>query len=146
VIDLLKRWNVVRDDEFEDEPYADVSVSSRNEARPVFSFDVDPIPGWTDTVRLLLDRYPFLKITPAEVMFVLHVARFWGDEPWPGPSLEAVAISMGCTERQVRGYCRVLEQRGLLVVHQLHPEDGSWPIDQYDFTRLIDALVSEDLD
>ena len=58
--------------------------------------------GFTSVPNLVLNHYAQLGISPAEMMFTIHVWQYWWTGKDPYPSLNAVADKMSVTRRQVR--------------------------------------------
>lgn len=70
--------------------------------------------GFTPVSTFFLDNYSTLKMTSAEVVFVLHLIRHKWDHKNPYPSFDILATRTGASYASVRAHARSLEQKGLL--------------------------------
>jgi DNA replication protein len=96
--------------------------------------------GFTAIPNLVLDHYHKLGITTAEMMFVIHIWKFWWLERNPHPSLNSIAETMGITKRQAIRYSASLQEKGFLAVTERHDPDRGQLTNEYDFTTLIQAV------
>jgi len=55
--------------------------------------------GFTSVPNLVLNHYAELGITPAEMMFIIHMWQFRWTERDPYPSLTTIADKMDVTDR-----------------------------------------------
>src|SRR5690242_12539367 len=76
--------------------------------------------GHTAIPNLVLDRYAELGISPAEMMFIIHIWRYWWTERNPYPALATVAGRMGVSRRQMTNYTQSLKRKGYLRVRERH--------------------------
>lgn len=102
--------------------------------------DVVLASGHTAIPNLLLNRYASLSVSPAEMLFVIHVFQFWWTERDPYPSLATLAERMGVSRRQVRNYVAGLKAKKLLVVSERFVEGLGQVSSEYDFEPLLTAV------
>jgi hypothetical protein len=98
--------------------------------------------GFTSTPNLVLNHYAQLGISPAEMMFTIHVWQYWWNEREPYPSLKSIATKMNVSWRQVHNYASGLRKKGYLVVKQRSQPGRGQITSEYDFSPLIRAVVS----
>lgn len=98
--------------------------------------------GHTAIPNLALNHYAELGLTPAEMLFAIHVWQHWWTERNPYPSLGTVAARMGVSRRQVRSYVHNLKAKGYLVVNDRQAEGLGQVTNEYDFAPFIQAIVS----
>lgn len=96
--------------------------------------------GFTTVPNLVLRHYAHLGITPAEMMFTIHVWEFWWTEREPYPALSTIAERMNMTRRNVRKYVQNLRDKGFLIVTERFDEHGQ-TTSEYDFSPLIQAVL-----
>jgi hypothetical protein len=89
----------------------------------------------------VLASYHELGVTPAEMMFVIHVWQYWWSARCPYPSLTHIAENMGITQRQARRYSQSLQDKGLLVIRERHDSELGQLTNEYDFSLLIQAVM-----
>src|SRR5688500_6595895 len=65
--------------------------------------------GFTSVPNLVLNHYAELGITPAEMLFTLHMWQFRWTERDPYPSLTTIAGKMDVSWRQAHRYAKSLE-------------------------------------
>ena len=95
--------------------------------------------GWTGIPTILLDSQATLKLTPLDMLVLVHLIRWWWiKDRWPFPELDRVARSIGVDGAKVKvsiGKLRV--QR---LVRPLRLQSGRTA---YDLTGLLDRLEEE---
>lgn len=96
--------------------------------------------GFTVVPNLILRHYATLGITPAEMMFTIHVWEFWWSEKQPYPALLTIAKRMQMSRRNVRKYVQSLREKGFLIVTERFDEHGQTS-SEYDFSPLIQAVL-----
>jgi hypothetical protein len=100
--------------------------------------------GFTSVPNLVLNHYAELGITPAEMMFTIHMWQFRWTERDPYPSLTTIADKMDVSWRQAHRYAKSLEQKGFLNINsRLEPGRGQ-VTSEYDFEPLIKAVLKLD--
>src|SRR5579863_8878926 len=72
--------------------------------------------GHTAIPNLMLRHYAQLKITPQEMLFIIHLLELKWDRRDPFPSIDTVAKRMGLSVRQIQRYEAALIQRKCLKV------------------------------
>ncbi len=98
--------------------------------------------GFTSIPNLVLDHYKALGMNDHELVFTIHVWRFWWTERDPYPSLRTVAEKMGVTWRQAHRYAQSLESKQLLrITHRLDDKQGRMT-NEYDFSPLIEKVIA----
>jgi hypothetical protein len=97
--------------------------------------------GFTSAPNLVLKHYAKLGITPAEMMFTIHIWQYWWTEKDPYPSLKAIAAMMAVSLRQVHNYAASLRKKGYLNVKQRYEPGLGQMTSEYDFSALIQAVV-----
>jgi DNA replication protein len=97
--------------------------------------------GFTAIPNLVLERYTVLGITNQELVFIIHVWKYWWNEHNPYPSLNRVAVAMGITKKQVVRYSQSLQEKGFLTVTERHDPKLGQQTNEYDFTKLIRAVM-----
>ncbi len=130
---------------------ADTQTHSKNSGERIAVRFGDPIlqDGHTAVPNLVLNSYSQLGISPAEMLFVIHVWQFWWTERHPYPSLNTIATRMHITRRQARNYVQSLKQREfverpdlrVLVVRDRFEPGLGQVSSEYDFAGLIEAVV-----
>src|SRR5260221_13609539 len=88
--------------------------------------------GHTAIPNAVLDSYARLGLTPAEMLFVVHVWQFWWTHRNPYPSLARIADRMDMSRRQMRSYVSSLRSKGFLVVHERHLAGMGQATSEYD--------------
>lgn len=96
--------------------------------------------GFTTVPNLVLRHYASLGITPAEMMFIIHVWEFWWSEREPYPALSTIAERMQMTRRNVRKYVQSLREKNVLIVTERFDDSGQ-TTSEYDFSPLIAAVL-----
>lgn len=96
--------------------------------------------GFTTVPNLVLRHYAHLGITPAEMMFTIHIWEFWWTEKEPYPALSTIADRMNMTRRNVRKYVQSLRDKGMLIVTERFDNSGQ-TTSEYDFSPLIRAVL-----
>jgi len=104
----------------------------------------DPVlqAGFTAIPNLVLNHYAALDISPVEMMFTIHVFQHWWSEKLPFPSLQAISQKMGVERRQARRYVQSLKEKGYLVVSERTLPGLGKVASEYDFSPLIQAVLS----
>src|SRR4051812_4154409 len=97
--------------------------------------------GFTSVPNLVLNQYAELGISPAEMMFTIHVWQYWWTEKDPYPSLRAIAGKMNVSMRQVHNYAASLKKKGYLIVTQRYSPGQGQVTSEYDFAPLLQAVV-----
>jgi hypothetical protein len=97
--------------------------------------------GHTAVPNLVLNHYAKLGISPAEMMFTIHIWQYWWTEKQPYPSLQAVADKMQVSRRQVRNYAQSLKEKQLLEVHERYAPGLGQTTSEYDFTRFFQRIL-----
>src|SRR5215211_5329629 len=97
--------------------------------------------GHTAIPNLVLNHYAKLGISPAEMMFTIHIWQYWWTEKQPYPSLQAVADKMQISRRQVRNYAQSLKEKELLQVHERYVPGLGQTTSEYDFTRFFQRIL-----
>lgn len=97
--------------------------------------------GHTAVPNLVLNNYAELGISPAEMMFTIHIWQYWWTERQPFPSLQAVADKMQVSRRQVRNYAQSLKEKALLEVHERYAPGLGQTTSEYDFTRFFQRIL-----
>ena len=100
--------------------------------------------GHTAIPNAVLNQYAGLGVSPAEMLFVIHVWQFWWTEKDPYPSLGTVAERMGVSRRQVRNHVAGLRRRGLLKVSQRFIDGLGQVSSEYDFRPFLEAVRDAD--
>ncbi len=96
--------------------------------------------GFTTVPNLVLRFYAALRITPAEMMFIIHVWEYWWNEKDPYPSLPKIAPRMNVSRRQAQKYVASLRQKGYLVVQERYIPGLGQTSNEYDFARFLAVL------
>ena len=96
--------------------------------------------GFTTIPNLVLRHYGELGITPAEMMFIIHVWEFWWSEREPYPALSTIADRMKMSRRNVRRYVQNLRDKELLVVTERFNDAGQ-TTSEYDFSPMIRGIL-----
>src|SRR5215211_2238749 len=98
--------------------------------------------GHTSVPNLVLNHYAELGISPAEMMFIIHIWQYWWTEKQPYPSLSTIAEKMRVSLRQAKRYAASLKEAGYLrVVPRYVPGIGQMT-NEYDFSTLTSAVVA----
>src|SRR5215218_6224375 len=97
--------------------------------------------GHTAVPNLVLNHYAKLGISPAEMMFTIHIWQYWWTEKQPYPSLQAVADKMQVSRRQVRNYVQGLKEKQLLEVHERYVPGLGQTSSEYDFTQFFQRIL-----
>jgi hypothetical protein len=103
----------------------------------------DPIlqAGFTAIPNLILNHYAALEISPAEMLFTIHVWQHWWSEKLPFPSLQLIAQKMGVERRQARRYVQGLKEKGYLAVSERNLPGFGQVASEYDFSPMIEAVL-----
>src|SRR5437016_14099610 len=72
--------------------------------------------GFTSVPNLVLNHYAELGITPAEMMFTIHMWQFRWTERDPYPSLTTIADKMDVSWRQAHRYANSLKEKGFVII------------------------------
>jgi hypothetical protein len=97
--------------------------------------------GHTAVPNLVLNYYARLGLSPAEMLFTIHVWQHWWTERDPHPSLRTVAAKMGVSVRQAKRYVEALERKGFLRVVERFAPHGGQLTNEFDYSPLIRAVV-----
>jgi hypothetical protein len=100
--------------------------------------------GFTSVPNLVLNHYAELGITPAEMMFTIHMWQFRWTERDPYPSLTTIADKMDVSWRQAHRYAKSLEQKGFLIINSRQEPGRGQVTSEYDFEPLIQAVINLD--
>ncbi|MDQ6645268.1 MAG: helix-turn-helix domain-containing protein, partial [Chloroflexota bacterium] len=111
----------------------------------------DPIleEGHTAVPNLVLNYYSRLGITPAEMLFIIHVWQFWWTEKNPYPAITTIAKRMDMVKRQVQKYAKSLKEKEyiedadirLLRVNDRYLDGRGQVSSEYDFSGLLKAIT-----
>lgn len=99
--------------------------------------------GFTAVPNLLLNHYVALDITPAELVFILHIWQYWWNVKDPYPALRTVAEKMGKDLRQTRRYAEGLKTKNLLKVRERTAPGKGQITSEYDFSPLLERLLEQ---
>lgn len=97
--------------------------------------------GHTAVPNLVLNYYACLGLSPAEMLFTIHVWQHWWTERDPHPSLRTIAGRMGVSGRQAKRYVEALERKGFLHVVERFALHGGQLTNEFDYSPLIRAVV-----
>jgi hypothetical protein len=100
--------------------------------------------GFTSVPNLVLNHYAELGITPAEMLFTIHMWQFRWTERDPYPSLTTIADKMDVSWRQAHRYAKSLEEKGFLNIKTRQQPGRGQVTSEYDFEPLIKAVVRLD--
>ncbi len=100
--------------------------------------------GFTSIPNLVLNHYAELRISPAEMMFTIHMWQFRWTERDPYPSLTTIADKMDVSWRQAHRYAKSLEEKGFLIIKSRQEPGRGQVTSEYDFEPLIQAVVKVD--
>lgn len=100
--------------------------------------------GFTSVPNLVLNHYAELGITPAEMMFIIHMWQFRWTERDPYPSLATIADRMDVSWRQAHRYAKSLEQKGFLTIKSRQEPGRGQVTSEYDFEPLLKAVLELD--
>ncbi len=98
--------------------------------------------GFTTVPNLVLNHYARLGISPAEMMFTIHIWQHWWTEQDPYPSLKKISEKMNVTRRQASNYTQQLKNKGFLIVRERYVEELGQVTSEYDFSPLIEAVIN----
>jgi hypothetical protein len=102
--------------------------------------------GFTSVPNLILNRYAELGITPAEMMFTIHIWQFRWTQRDPYPSLTTIAHKMHVSWRQAHRYANSLKKKGFLIITSRQKPGRGQVTSEYDFEPLIRAAINLDRD
>lgn len=102
--------------------------------------------GFTSIPNLVLNHYAELGISPAEMMFTIHMWQFRWTERDPYPSLTTIADKMDVSWRQAHRYANSLKEKGFLIIKQRQQAGRGQVTSEYDFEPLIRAVLKLDKD
>ncbi|MDB5806931.1 MAG: regulatory protein GntR [Betaproteobacteria bacterium] len=72
--------------------------------------------GYTAVPDVLLSHMGQLGLTPTELVLLLQLMRYWWTaDTLPFPSKRALALAMGCNEKNVQKLMKGLEARGFVI-------------------------------
>lgn len=132
-------------------PTRPVLIKAANQASPSSGYKIsvrfgDQIlqAGFTSVPNLVLNHYAELSITPAEMMFIIHMWQFRWTERDPYPSLTTIADKMDVSWRQAHRYAKSLEQKGFLSIKARQEPGRGQVTSEYDFEPLIKAVLGLD--
>src|SRR5437764_887266 len=100
--------------------------------------------GFTSVPNLVLNHYAELGISPAEMMFTIHMWQFRWTERDPYPSLTTIADKMDVSWRQAHRYAKSLEQKGFLLIKSRQEPGRGQVTSEYDFEPLLKAVLRLD--
>jgi DNA replication protein len=96
--------------------------------------------GFTAIPNLVLDHYAELGITPAEMLWTIHVWEYWWTRRDPYPSLTSIADKMGVSRRQSQRYAESLREKGFLETNVRILGGVGQSTNEYDFTPMLRAI------
>lgn len=102
--------------------------------------------GFTSVPNLVLNYYAELGISPAEMMFTIHMWQFRWTERDPYPSLTTIADKMDVSWRQAHRYANSLKDKGFLNIKSRQEPGRGQVTSEYDFEPLIRAVLKLDND
>jgi|GEM_PF-2933194 len=100
--------------------------------------------GFTSVPNLVLNHYAELGITPAEMMFTIHMWQFRWTERDPYPSLMTIADKMDVSWRQAHRYAKSLQDKGFLNIKSRQEPGRGQVTSEHDFEPLIQAVLKFD--
>jgi hypothetical protein len=100
--------------------------------------------GFTSIPNLVLNHYAELGISPAEMMFTIHMWQFRWTERDPYPSLTTIADKMDVSWRQAHRYANSLKDKGFLNIKSRQEPGRGQVTSEYDFEPLIKAVLEVD--
>src|SRR5690348_14484861 len=100
--------------------------------------------GFTSVPNLVLNHYAELGISPAEMMFTIHMWQFRWTERDPYPSLTTIADKMDVSWRQAHRYANSLKDKGFLIIKSRQEPGRGQVTSEYDFEPLIKAVLNLD--
>lgn len=100
--------------------------------------------GFTSVPNLVLNHYAELGISPAEMMFTIHMWQFRWTERDPYPSLTTIADKMDVSWRQAHRYAGSLKDKGFLIIKSRQEPGRGQVTSEYDFEPLIKAVLKLD--
>lgn len=100
--------------------------------------------GFTSVPNLVLNHYAELGITPAEMLFTIHMWQFRWTERDPYPSLTTIADKMDVSWRQAHRYATSLKDKGFLIIKSRQEPGRGQVTSEYDFEPLIKAVLKVD--
>jgi hypothetical protein len=100
--------------------------------------------GFTSIPNLVLNHYAELGITPAEMMFTIHMWQFRWTERDPYPSLTTIADKMDVSWRQAHRYAKSLQEKRFLNIKSRQEPGRGQVTSEYDFEPLIQAVLRLD--
>jgi len=95
--------------------------------------------GFTAIPNVLLDTYPYLGMTPGELVFTAHIWQYWWTKKQPYPSLITIAKAMNISRRQAGRYAESLQEKQLLTVTERYDPEYGQLSGEYDFSKMIRA-------
>jgi len=97
--------------------------------------------GYTVVPDVLLTHMAVLGLTPAELVMILQLLRYWwSPEQMPFPSKRKLAEAIGCSEKNVQKVIARLEYQGYIRrIQRRHPGDRS-ESNVYDMRPLLEML------
>jgi hypothetical protein len=98
--------------------------------------------GFTSVPNLVLNHYAELGVTPAEMLFTIHMWQFRWTERDPYPSLTTIAAKMNVSWRQAHRYANSLKQKGLLAIKTRQQSGRGQVTSEYDFEPFIRAVLN----
>jgi hypothetical protein len=94
----------------------------------------------------VLNHYAELGITPAEMLFTIHMWQFRWTERDPHPSLTTIADKMDVSWWQAHRYANSLKKKGFLIIKSRQEPGRGQVTSEYDFEPLIKAVLKPDKD
>jgi hypothetical protein len=132
-------------------PTRPVPIKAANQATPSNGYKISVLfgdqilqAGFTSVPNLVLNHYAELGITPAEMMFIIHMWQFRWTERDPYPSLTTIADKMDVSWRQAHRYAKSLEQKGFLIIKSRQEPGRGQVTSEYDFEPLLKAVLKLD--
>lgn len=117
-------------------------MGQRPDARLTVRFGDEVLQrGHTAVPNLVMDYYARLGISPAEMLFTIHVWQHWWTARDPHPSLRTIAHKMSLSVRQAKRYVEALERKGFLNVVERFAPHGGQLTNEFDYSPLIRAVV-----
>ncbi len=97
--------------------------------------------GFTSIPNLVLDHYKTLGMNDHELVFTIHVWRFWWTERAPYPAIGTIAEKMGVHWQSAHRYAKALEKKGLLVMRERYSDNNAQVTSEYDFGPMIKKVL-----
>lgn len=98
--------------------------------------------GFTSVPNLVLTHYAGLGVTPAEILFTIHMWQFRWTERDPFPSLSTIAAKMNVSWRQAHRYANSLKQKSLLTIKMRQQQGRGQVTSEYDFEPFIRVVLN----